>query len=302
MPLSDLFRDLLPSEAIQENVPMRLFTTMRVGGPADVMLSPATEASLSAVLDRIRQENIPWLIVGNGSNLLVSDDGFRGVVLHIGKNYGNVTCEGSRIFAQSGAMLSAVARLAEENSLTGLEFASGIPGSVGGGVYMNAGAYGGEIGQVLSKARVWNHGEIQEWEVERFAFGYRHSALMETGGVVLSAEFQLKPGNRSEISALMSDLNQRRREKQPLQYPSCGSFFKRPAGHYAGALIQEAGLKGYTVGDAQVSELHAGFVINRGHATARQIYDLMRNVQKTVLERSGVALEPEVRLIGRFES
>lgn len=302
MPLSDLFRDLLPSEAIQENVPMRLFTTMRVGGPADVMLSPATEASLSAVLDRIRQENIPWLIVGNGSNLLVSDDGFRGVVLHIGKNYGSVTCEGSRIFAQSGAMLSAVARLAEENSLTGLEFASGIPGSVGGGVYMNAGAYGGEIGQVLSKARVWNHGEIQEWEVERFAFGYRHSALMETGGVVLSAEFHLKPGNRSEISALMSDLNQRRREKQPLQYPSCGSFFKRPAGHYAGALIQEAGLKGYTVGDAQVSELHAGFVINRGHATARQIYDLMRNVQKTVLERSGVALEPEVRLIGRFES
>ncbi|MBQ7520807.1 MAG: UDP-N-acetylmuramate dehydrogenase [Clostridia bacterium] len=302
MPLSDLFRDLLPSEAIQENVPMRLFTTMRVGGPADVMLSPATEASLSAVLDRIRQENIPWLIVGNGSNLLVSDDGFRGVVLHIGKNYGSVTCESSRIFAQSGAMLSAVARLAEENSLTGLEFASGIPGSVGGGVYMNAGAYGGEIGQVLSKARVWNHGEIQEWEVERFAFGYRHSALMETGGVVLSAEFHLKPGNRSEISALMSDLNQRRREKQPLQYPSCGSFFKRPAGHYAGALIQEAGLKGYTVGDAQVSELHAGFVINRGHATARQIYDLMRNVQKTVLERSGVALEPEVRLIGRFES
>ena len=302
MPLSDLFRDLLPQEAIQENVPMRLFTTMRVGGPADVMLSPSTEETLFAVLDRIRQENIPWLIVGNGSNLLVSDEGFRGVVLHIGKNYGDVICEGSRIRAQSGAMLSAVARLAEENSLTGLEFASGIPGSVGGGVYMNAGAYGGEISQVLSKARVWIDGEIQEWPGQRFAFGYRHSALMEAGGVVLSAEFQLKPGIRSEISALMSDLNQRRREKQPLQYPSCGSFFKRPAGHFAGALIQEAGLKGYAIGDAQVSELHAGFVINRGHATARQIYDLMRHVQKTVLETSGVTLEPEVRLIGRFEA
>ncbi len=302
MPLSALFRDLLPQEAILENVPLRSYTTMRVGGPADVLLSPATEDQLSTVLDRIRQDNIPWLIVGNGSNLLVSDEGFRGAVLHIGKNYGKITCEGGRIHAQSGAMLSALAKTAEENSLTGLEFASGIPGSVGGGIYMNAGAYGGEISQVLTKARVWIAGEIQEWTNQRLDFGYRHSALMAAGGVVLSGDFALTPGVRAEITAQMAELNRRRREKQPLQYPSCGSFFKRPAGHYAGALIEGAGLKGYAVGDAQVSELHAGFVINRGHATAQQIYQLMRHVQKTVLENSGVMLEPEVRLIGRFEA
>ena len=302
MSLSALFRDLLPQEAIQENAPMRSYTTMRVGGPADVLLSPATEEQLSAVLDRIRQESLPWLIVGNGSNLLVSDEGFRGVVLHIGKNYGKIECDGRFIRAQSGAMLSAIAKAAEENSLTGLEFASGIPGSVGGGVYMNAGAYGGEISQVLAQARIWMHGNVQEWTAEQFAFGYRHSALMENGGVVLSAVFALKAGIKSEITALMADLNKRRREKQPLQYPSCGSFFKRPAGYFAGALIEGAGLKGYAVGDAQVSDLHAGFVINRGNATARQIYELMRHVQKTVLEKSGVVLEPEVRLIGHFES
>ena len=302
MPLTALFRDLLPREAIQENVLLCSYTTMRVGGPADVMLSPSTEEELTAVLDCIRQENIPWLIIGNGSNLLVSDEGFRGVVLRIGKNYGKISCEGNRVFAQSGAMLSVLAKAAEENSLSGLEFASGIPGSVGGGIYMNAGAYGGEISQVLSKVRVWINGEIQEWPAARCVFGYRHSALMEEGAVALSAEFTLIPGIQSEISARMADLNQRRREKQPLQYPSCGSFFKRPAGHFAGALIEEAGLKGYAVGDAQVSELHAGFVINRGHATAGQVYQLMRHVQKTVMEKSGVMLEPEVRLIGHFES
>lgn len=302
MPLSALFRDLLPSEAIREDVPLCSYTTMRVGGPADVMLSPSTEEEVTAVLDRIRQENIPWLIIGNGSNLLVSDEGFRGVVLRIGKNYGKISCEGNRVFAQSGAMLSVLAKAAEENSLSGLEFASGIPGSVGGGIYMNAGAYGGEISQVLSKVRVWINGEIQEWPAARCRFGYRHSALMEEGAVALSAEFTLIPGIQSEIAARMADLNQRRREKQPLQYPSCGSFFKRPAGHFAGALIEEAGLKGYAVGDAQVSDLHAGFVINRGHATAGQVYQLMRHVQKTVMEKSGVMLEPEVRLIGHFES
>lgn len=302
MSLSALFRDLLPREAIQENVPLCSYTTMRVGGPADVMLSPSTEEELTAVLDCIRQENIPWLIIGNGSNLLVSDEGFRGVVLRIGKNYGKISCEGNRVFAQSGAMLSVLAKAAEENRLSGLEFASGIPGSVGGGIYMNAGAYGGEISQVLSKARVWINGEIQEWPAARCGFGYRHSALMEEGAVALSTEFTLIPGIQSEIAARMADLNQRRREKQPLQYPSCGSFFKRPAGHFAGALIEEAGLKGYAVGDAQVSELHAGFVINRGHATAGQVYQLMRHVQKTVMEKSGVMLEPEVRLIGHFES
>lgn len=302
MSFSALFRDLLPHEAIRENVSLSRYTTMRVGGPADVLLFPSTEEELSAVLDRIRQEKLPWLIIGNGSNLLISDEGFRGVALHIGRNYGQISCMGNHIFAQSGALLSALANAAEENSLTGLEFASGIPGSVGGGVYMNAGAYGGEISQTLTKARVWIDGSVQEWTKERLSFGYRHSALMDEGGVALSAEFELSPGDQAEIYLKMAELNRRRREKQPLQYPSCGSFFKRPEGHFAGALIEGAGLKGYAVGDAQVSPLHAGFIINRGHATARQIYELMRHVQKTVLETSGVTLEPEVRLIGRFEA
>lgn len=301
MSLSALFQDILPREAMEENAPLSRYTTMRVGGPADVMLSPSTENEISAALEILRREGLPFLIIGNGSNLLFSDEGFRGVILRLGKNFSRVTCQDAFVCAQSGALLSAAAKAAADHALRGLEFASGIPGSVGGGVYMNAGAYGGEIAQALESAQVLIDGEIETWRCERFDFSYRHSALMAEGGVVLSARFRLSAGDPAEIQALMNDLNSRRRQKQPLQYPSCGSFFKRPAGHYAGALIEAAGLKGYAVGDAQVSEIHAGFIINRGHATAQQIYSLMRHVQRTVLADSGVALEPEVRLIGRFE-
>ena len=301
MSLSALFQDILPREAMEENAPLSRYTTMRVGGPADVMLSPSTENEIAAALHIIRRQGLPFLIIGNGSNLLFSDEGFRGVILRLGKNFSRITCQDGLVYAQSGALLSAVAKAAADHSLRGLEFASGIPGSVGGGVYMNAGAYGGEIAQVLESAQVLMDGEVQTWLCDHFDFSYRHSALMAEGGVVLSARFRLSAGDPAEIQALMNDLNSRRKQKQPLQYPSCGSFFKRPAGHYAGALIEAAGLKGYAVGDAQVSEMHAGFIVNRGHATAQQIYSLMRHVQRTVLADSGVALEPEVRLIGRFE-
>ena len=234
--------------------------------------------------------------------MVISDEGFEGVVLYIGKHLSAIRCEGEQITAEAGALLPAVSRLSLQHALTGLEFAAGIPGSVGGAVVMNAGAYGGEMKQVLCSVSVLADGEVKELSVDELKLGYRHSILMEKNWIVLSATFQLSPGDQNEILALMNDYNARRREKQPLQYPSCGSFFKRPEGHYAGALIQNANLKGFSVGGAQVSELHAGFVINTGDATATDIYRLMLHVQKTVYETFGVHLVPVVRLIGRFEA
>jgi len=300
--IASIFRRVCPPEHIAENALLRDYTSMRVGGPADLLISPAGEEEAVRVLQLAQQEGIPVCLLGNGSNLLVSDEGFRGVVLHLGKNFSAVTCSENHITAQAGAMLSATARAAADNSLEGLAFAGGIPGSVGGAVFMNAGAYGGEIAQVFHRARVYTQGSVREFNCEQMDFRYRHSALMDSDGVLLSAEFLLHLGNKDEINTQMADYNARRRDKQPLQYPSCGSFFKRPAGHFAGALIEQAGLKGFAIGDAQVSEKHAGFIINRGHATAAQVYALMRHVQQAVHQSSGVMLEPEVRLIGRFEA
>ena len=297
-----LFSSVMPQQTLTENAPLSEYTTMRVGGPAALLCEPQTEEQLTAALSLARRESVPVLLLGNGSNLLVSDAGFDGLALHVGKALGGIVCEGTCITAGAGALLTAVSRHAAENSLTGLEFASGIPGSVGGAVCMNAGAYGGEIAQVLTQARVFINGETKILTAKELHFGYRHSLLMEKEAVVLSAEFLLSKGEKSAIDAQMADLARRRREKQPLQFPSCGSFFKRPEGHFAGALIEQAGLKGFAIGGAQVSELHAGFLINRGSATASDVYALMRHVQQTVLERFGVTLEPEVRLIGRFES
>ena len=299
---SSVFQGIVPEERIRRMAPLREYTTMRVGGPADYMVFPASEQEIADVLIRARETGLPVFVMGNGSNLLFSDDGFRGVILRIGKEFSAVSCEGQYIEAQAGALLTGVSRVAAEHDLTGIEFASGIPGSVGGTVCMNAGAYGGEISQVIESARIYADGRIETWPKEALHLSYRHSAMMERDCVVLSARFQLNSGNQAEILTLMNDLNGRRRAKQPLQYPSCGSFFKRPEGHFAGALIEQAGLKGFSVGDAQVSELHAGFIINRGHATASDIYALMQTVQKRVFDHSGVLLEPEVKLIGRFEA
>ena len=293
---------LLPKDCVLFDVPLKNMTTMRVGGNAACLIEASSEAVVQRTLDFVRTHAIPLLIIGNGSNMIISDHGFPGVVLHISKNFADIRCDGELITAQAGAMLPALSRLAADNSLTGLEFASGIPGSVGGAVVMNAGAYGGEMKQVLQAVTVLADNEIITLPVDALNLSYRHSIFMDhPEWIVLSATFRLASGDKVQILAQMNDLNARRREKQPLQYPSSGSFFKRPEGHFAGALIENAHLKGFSIGGAQVSSLHAGFVINTGNATANDIYQLMKHVQKTVYDAFQVELHPEVRLIGEFE-
>ena len=293
---------LLPAGCVRENVTLAPYTTMRTGGPAALFAEPRNAQQLAHVHQWAQEKGLPLLILGNGSNLLIADSGFDGLVIHLGRALSEVSVFANTLTAQAGASLAAAARAAAQASLTGLEFAAGIPGSIGGAVCMNAGAYGGEIAQVIVSARVLTPEGVRMVSKDELSLGYRSSAVMQNGWVVLEATFELAPGNPDEIKATMADLAARRREKQPLQYPSCGSFFKRPVGYYAGALIEQAGLKGYRVGDAQVSEMHAGFVINRGHATSSEIYRLMQEVQCRVQARFGVTLEPEVRLIGHFEA
>ena len=293
---------LLPAGCARENVVLASYTTMRTGGPAALFAEPRNAQQLARVHQWAQEKGLPLLIFGNGSNLLIADSGFDGLVIHLGRALSEVSVFANTLTAQAGASLAAAARAAAQASLTGLEFAAGIPGSIGGAVCMNAGAYGGEIAQVIVSARVLTPEGVRTVSKEELTLGYRSSAVMQNGWVVLEATFELTPGNPDQIKATMADLAARRREKQPLQYPSCGSFFKRPVGYYAGALIEQAGLKGYRVGDAQVSEMHAGFVINRGHATSSEIYRLMQDVQRRVQAQFGVALEPEVRLIGHFEA
>ena len=293
---------LLPTGCARENVVLAPYTTMRTGGPAALFAEPRNAQQLARVHQWAQEKGLPLLILGNGSNLLIADSGFDGLVIHLGRALSEVSVFANTLTAQAGASLAAAARAAAQASLTGLEFAAGIPGSIGGAVCMNAGAYGGEIAQVIVSARVLTPEGVRTVSKEELTLGYRSSAVMQNGWVVLEATFELTPGNPDQIKATMADLAARRREKQPLQYPSCGSFFKRPVGYYAGALIEQAGLKGYRVGDAQVSEMHAGFVINRGHATSSEIYRLMQEVQRRVQAQFGVTLEPEVRLIGHFEA
>jgi len=300
--LFDMFSAIIPADCISFNAPLKDLTTMRVGGCAACLIEADCEDTIHRCLSIAAEYSLPLLVIGNGSNMIISDHGFPGVVLHISKKMAVIRCDGEYITAQAGAMLPAVSRLAAENSLTGLEFASGIPGSVGGAVVMNAGAYGGEMKNVLHSVTVYADGNVQTLSVDALNLSYRHSIFMEhPDWIVLSATFKLTHGDREQILAQMGDLNARRREKQPLQYPSSGSFFKRPEGHFAGALIEQSNLKGYTVGGAQVSQLHAGFIINIGNATADDIYQLMKHVQKTVYETFSVELYPEVRLIGEFE-
>ena len=293
---------LLPAGCVRENVTLAPYTTMRTGGPAALFAEPRNAQQLTHVHQWAQEKGLPLLILGNGSNLLIADSGFDGLVIHLGRALSEVSVFANTLTAQAGASLAAAARAAAQASLTGLEFAAGIPGSIGGAVCMNAGAYGGEIAQVIVSARVLTPEGVRMVSKDELSLGYRSSAVMQNGWVVLEATFELAPGSPDEIKATMADLAARRREKQPLQYPSCGSFFKRPVGYYAGALIEQAGLKGYRVGDAQVSEMHAGFVINRGHATSSEIYRLMQEVQRRVQAQFGVTLEPEVRLIGHFEA
>ena len=292
-------QSLCPEAEIRRGVKMDAYTTLRVGGPADFFAEPENEAQLQALLAAARQAEIPALVMGNGSNLLIRDGGFRGAVIRLGKRFARMEKqEDGTVYSQAGAPLSALARFAWEQGLTGLEFAQGIPGTVGGGVYMNAGAYGGELGQLTASVRVLEDGAIREIPAADMRFSYRHSLAMEKAMVILGARFRLTAGDPEEIGRAMRDYAARRREKQPLEYPSAGSFFKRPAGHFAGALIEQAGLKGLSAGGARVSEKHAGFLINTGGAAAADFIRLMETVQAAVEEKSGVRLEPEVRILG----
>lgn len=282
----------------RENVPMREYTTLRVGGPADIFVEPDGVEQLALAL-RIAKENaLETLIVGNGSNLLVRDAGFRGMAVHIGEKMGGIAVRDGYVCAGAGAALAAAALAAQRAGLSGMEPLSGIPGTCGGAVYMNAGAYGGEISAVLKEAALLApDGTVAHVPAEALRFGYRRSRMMETGEIVLEAVFSLVPGDGAEIAAAMRSFAAKRREKQPVTLPSAGSFFKRPEGHFAGALIEAAGLKGARVGGAEVSTLHAGFLVNAGGATAQDFLDLSALVVERVYKTSGVTLEPEVLMI-----
>lgn len=280
--------------------PMKKHTTFRVGGPADVLVQP-DETALAAILALCRQYHVSYSFIGNGSNLLVGDKGIRGVVIEMTDPMGNIEVDGTKITAQAGAMLSKIANTAASNGLGGMEFAAGIPGSVGGAVVMNAGAYGGEMKDIIEKVYVLDENGAQlELDRDALDLGYRHSCIPEKKYIVTKVVLELVPRNEAEIRSEMKELNEKRAEKQPLQYPSAGSTFKRPEGYFAGKLIMDAGLRGYQVGGAQVSEKHCGFVINKGDATAADICQLMRDVSDKVQAQFGVVLEPEVKMIGEF--
>ena len=277
---------------------MARYTTMRVGGPADLVALPASAAQAARALDLAARRDTPVLVMGGGSNLIVRDGGVRGLVLLLGEPFSRVRVQGRVVYAQAGARLAQVGAAAQRAGLSGLEFAAGIPGTVGGGVAMNAGAYGGELKDCLLWAQVLLQGRLLRLDREGLEMGYRTSRALREGGVVLAAAFALTPGDPQAIARRMGELAALRREKQPLNLPSAGSTFKRPPGHFAGALIQQAGLKGLQVGGAQVSEKHAGFVVNLGGATASDVLRLIEQVKARVWEQCGVALECEVRVVG----
>lgn len=302
----------LPQLGLLRDEPMKKHTTFRIGGPADNYAEPDM-SRISKLIEIAKACDMPVTVIGNGSNLLVGDKGIRGLVIGIGKGMSEIevteavaqdfTAQDNChiITAGAGAILAAVAAKAAEASLSGLEFASGIPGSVGGAVVMNAGAYGGEIKDVLIDATVLTaDGELKTVTRDELDLSYRHSIVPEKGYIVLSARFRLTPKPKDEIKSYMAELRAKRVEKQPLEYPSAGSTFKRPEGYFAGKLIMDAGLRGYSVGDAQVSEKHCGFVVNKGEAAAADVLTLIKDVQETVLKQFGVKLEPEVKMIGEF--
>jgi len=285
-------KHIFPDELLKNH------TYTKLGGKADFFITPSRYEEVQKLVLFCKKSGVPLTLIGNGSNLIVRDGGIRGVVLSL-KNLNAINTEGNRIIAQSGAAIIDTSRKALEASLTGLEFACGIPGTVGGALFMNAGAYGGEIKDVLEECLVIDKdGELRTRKAEELDLSYRHSNIEEKGDIVLEATFLLKEGNYDEIKAVMDDLTFRRESKQPLEYPSCGSVFKRPPGYYAGKLIQDSHLQGYRIGGAEVSKKHAGFIVNINNATATEYISLIEHVQKTVKEKFNVQLEREVRIIG----
>ena len=299
--IENKFCTCLGSDNVYRNEPMKKHTTFRIGGPADYYLCPHSAKEIQKVVEICREEKLPYFILGNGSNLLVSDKGYRGAVIQLWKNVSDIGVEGCLIHAKAGSSLAKIAAQALEEGLTGMEFAAGIPGTLGGAVVMNAGAYGGEMRDILKEVLVMDQqGKIFTLEKKDLKLGYRTSAVKEKGYIVLAAALELRPGNREEIKKLMEDLKQRRVEKQPLELPSAGSTFKRPEGYFAGKLIMDAGLRGFSIGGAQVSEKHCGFIVNTGGASASDVLALIREVQKKVRDKFGVELETEVKFLGEF--
>ena len=295
--LTEKLKSICNDKNVLTDEPMKKHTTFKIGGNADVMVFPETAEALRDVIALCKSENARIVILGNGSNVLVDDKGIRGVVVSTAR-LDNIKVDGCKITAGAGAMLSSVASAATNSALCGLEFASGIPGTLGGGIFMNAGAYGGELKDVISSVTfLTEDGQIQTFSNEECKFGYRSSIFQQNGGLILSAQFELKCGCKEEITALCGELNQRRRDKQPLNFPSAGSTFKRPEGYFAGKLIEDCNLKGFRIGGAEVSEKHSGFVINTGDATAQDVIDLISHIQKTVKEKFGVDLQTEVKYI-----
>lgn len=303
--MNETFRDkihhIIEENRIRENEPMSRHITFRVGGNADYYVTPDSEEEIQEVIALCKGFQVPYYVIGNGSNLLVGDKGYRGVILQICREMSSIQVDDQVISVQAGALLSKVGNAALEAGLTGFEFAAGIPGTVGGAVVMNAGAYGGEMKDILLDVTVLtSDGEVKVLNLEELELGYRTSVIPKMQYVVLSARFGLQKGEKEVIRATMNQLKEQRVSKQPLEYPSAGSTFKRPEGHFAGKLIQDAGLRGFQVGGAQISEKHCGFVINKEQATASDIVELMRQVSEKVWELFEVRLEPEVKFLGEF--
>lgn len=304
--IKKLLTEKLGTQCIFFDEPLYKHTTFKIGGPCDIFIKPESTEQIIDTIKICKEENVPYYVIGKGSNILFSDKGFRGVIICISQKMSNVLSidkskDSLTVTARAGIMLSKLANEILENEGTGFEFASGIPGTLGGAVTMNAGAYGGEINDCIVSCKVLlKDGQIKELLRKDLKLGYRTSIIQEEEMIVLEATFSFKLGNKEEIKEKMNDFNKRRKDKQPLEYPSAGSTFKRPTGYFAGKLIMDAGLAGYSIGDACVSDRHCGFVINKGKATAKDTLELMKYVDKTVYDKFGVHLEPEVRIIGEF--
>jgi len=296
--ISEQLKSIVGEDNFLCDEPMKKHITFRVGGNADYYVTPQNQDQISELIKWCNRNEYPYYIIGNGSNLLVSDGGYRGLIIEIGSKFSDISVEGDIIKAKAGAILGRVATLALENSLTGMEFAHGIPGTLGGAVVMNAGAYGGEMKDILVSVDVMDSdGNIKSLDASQLELSYRHSIIPENNYVVLEARLRLSKGNQQEIKATMDDLARRRRDKQPLEYPSAGSTFKRPEGYFAGKLIEDAGLKGYRCGGAMVSEKHCGFVINYDNATAKDVINVINDVRDRINEETGISLETEVKIL-----
>lgn len=299
MEIFEILQNKLGVGRVLKNEPMKNHTTFKIGGPADIFAAPQSVDELMFTLHTCRNNDMPYFIIGNGSNLLVQDGGIRGVVISLSNLNEIQLMEDNKIYAQAGAMMPDVSKFALEHALCGLEFAEGIPGSIGGGVVMNAGAYGGEIKDIFHSAQVIDKNfQLIDIDLQSMNFSYRKSAAQEQGYIICGITMQHTQGNRADIAARMADYRLRRRDKQPLQMPSAGSTFKRPPGYFAGKLIMDAGLRGFVIGGAQVSEKHCGFIVNTGNASSADIVNLIRHVQSMVMEKFSVMLETEVKIVG----